>query len=274
VYVRRQIVHNSRVVRDLQMRGAVFLDELDMVPEGATVVLAAHGVAPSVHREAEARRLHVIDGTCPLVAKVHSEVRRFAAKGNTVFLIGHGEHEEVVGTLGEAPENVVVVADAAAAERVQAADPAKAAYVMQTTLAADDAEQTAAVLRERFPAIVGPPADDICYATTNRQAAVREVAQRSDVVLVVGSQNSSNSHRLAEVAEKCGPPAYLVDDVGAVDLGWLAGVRRVGITAGASAPQHLVDEVVHSLSGLGPITVDEANVVDEDVQFALPREVR
>jgi 4-hydroxy-3-methylbut-2-en-1-yl diphosphate reductase len=273
VYVRRQIVHNSHVVRELQARGAVFVDELDMVPQGATVVLAAHGVAPSVRRDAAARRLHVIDGTCPLVAKVHAEVRRFAAKGNTVFLIGHGEHEEVVGTRGEAPDNVVVVADPAAAARVQPANPAKAAYVMQTTLAADEAEQTAAVLRERFPAITAPPQDDICYATTNRQAAVREIAKRSDVVLVLGSQNSSNSHRLAEVAEKCGPPAYLVDDVGAVDLRWLAAVRRVGITAGASAPQHLVDELIGCLSGLGPLTVEEVSVVDEDIQFALPKEV-
>ena len=274
VYVRRQIVHNSHVVRALQSRGAVFVDELDAVPEGSTVVLAAHGVAPSVRREAEARRLQVIDGTCPLVTKVHSEVRRYAAKGHTVFLIGHAEHEEVVGTRGEAPDNVVVVLDRDAAARVRAPHPDKLAYAMQTTLASEEAEQTAAVLRERFPAIVGPRYDDICYATTNRQAAVREVAARSEMVLVLGSQNSSNSHRLAEVAEKCGPPAYLVDDVSAVDLRWLAGVRRVGITAGASAPQHLVDEVVHCLSGLGPITFDEVNVVDEDVEFALPREVR
>jgi 4-hydroxy-3-methylbut-2-en-1-yl diphosphate reductase len=273
VYVRRQIVHNSHVVAALQTRGAVFVDEVDMVPDGATVVLAAHGVAPSVRRDAQARQLHMIDGTCPLVAKVHAELRRFAAKGNTVFLIGHGEHEEVVGTRGEAPDNVVVVADPAAAAQVQPADPAKAAYVMQTTLAADEAEQTAAVLRERFPAIVGPPADDICYATTNRQAAVSAVARRSEVVLVLGSRNSSNSHRLAEVAEKCGPPAYLVDDVGAVDVRWLAGVRRVGITAGASAPQLLVDELIGCLSGLGPLTVDEVSVVGEDIQFALPKEV-
>lgn len=274
VYVRRQIVHNSHVVRDLQMRGAVFVDELGMVPEGSTVVLAAHGVAPSVRSDADARRLHVVDGTCPLVAKVHSEVRRFAAKGNTVLLIGHREHEEVVGTRGEAPDNVVVVADPAAAARIQPADPAKVAYVMQTTLAVDEAEQTAAVLRERFPAIAGPPQDDICYATTNRQAAVREVARRSEMVLVLGSQNSSNSHRLVEVAEKSGAPAYLIDDVSAVDLRSLAGIRRVGITAGASAPPHLVDELVCCLSGLGPITVDEVNVVDENVEFTLPGELR
>jgi 4-hydroxy-3-methylbut-2-enyl diphosphate reductase len=273
VYVRRQIVHNSHVVRSLQLRGAVFVDELDMVPDGSIVVLAAHGVAPAVRRDAEARRLHVIDGTCPLVTKVHSEVRRFAAKGNTVVLIGHPEHEEVVGTRGEAPDSVVVVADVAAAARVQPTDPAKLAYVMQTTLAANEAEQTAAVLRERFPAILGPTQDDICYATTNRQAAVREVARRCELVLVLGSPNSSNSHRLVEVAQRCGPPAYLVDDVSAVDLRWLAGVRRVGITAGASAPPHLVDELVGCLSGLGPMTVEEVKVVEENVQFTLPREV-
>jgi 4-hydroxy-3-methylbut-2-en-1-yl diphosphate reductase len=273
VYVRRQIVHNSHVVRELQSRGAVFVDELDMVPDGSTVVLAAHGVAPAVRRDAQARGLRVIDGTCPLVEKVHSEVRRYAAQGNTVFLIGHGEHDEVVGTRGEAPDSVTVVADPAQAATIQPADPTKVAYVMQTTLAADEAEQTAAVLRQRFPAIAAPPRDDICYASTNRQAAVREVAQRCELVLVLGSQNSSNANRLAEVAEKCGPPTYLVDDVSAVDSRWLAGVRRVGITAAASAPPHLVDELVGCLSGLGPITVSEIDVADEDIHFALPSEM-
>jgi 4-hydroxy-3-methylbut-2-enyl diphosphate reductase len=273
VYVRRQIVHNSHVVRELQSRGAVFVDELDMVPDGNTVVLAAHGVDPAVRRDAQARGLHVIDATCPLVQKVHSEVRRYAARGNTVFLIGHQEHEEVVGTRGEAPGSVVVVADPAQAATVRPADPAKVAYVMQTTLAADEAEQTAAVLRERFPAIAAPPRDDICYATTNRQAAIREVAQRCELVLVLGSQNSSNSVRLTEVAEKCGPPAYLIDDLSDVDLRWLAGVRQIGITAGASAPPHLVDELVNCLSGLGPIRVREINVGREDVHFAMPSDV-
>lgn len=273
IYVRRQIVHNTHVVRELQGCGAVFVDELDMVPDGNTVVLAAHGVAPSIRRDAQARGLQVIDATCPLVEKVHSEVRRYAARGNTVFLIGHGEHEEVVGTRGEAPDSVVVVTDPAEAAAVQPADPAKVAYVMQTTLAADEAEHTASVLRERFPAIATPRRDDICYATTNRQAAVSEVAQRCELVLVLGSQNSSNSQRLAEVAEKCGPPAYLVDDVSAVDLRWLAGVRRLGITAGASAPPHLVNELVGCLAGLGPVTVDELDVTDENTRFALPKQV-
>ncbi|MGA7051087.1 MAG: 4-hydroxy-3-methylbut-2-enyl diphosphate reductase [Mycobacterium sp.] len=274
VYVRRQIVHNSYVVRDLETRGAVFVDEVDDVPTGSTVVLAAHGVAPSVRHDAHARGLHVIDATCPLVAKVHAEVRRFAANGNTVFLIGHDEHEEVVGSRGEAPESVVVVGSPAEAEVVQPTNPDKVAYVTQTTLATDEAERTAAVLRERFPALVAPLQEDICYATTNRQAAVREVAARCDLVLVLGSDNSSNSHRLAEVAERCGTTAYLVEDAGDVDLRWLAGARRVGVTAGASAPPHLVDELVRALSGLGQITVREAVVADEDIEFTLPLEVR
>jgi 4-hydroxy-3-methylbut-2-en-1-yl diphosphate reductase len=200
-------------------------------------------------------------------------VRRFAHKGHTVFLIGHDDHEEVVGTRGESPEHVVVVANAAEAADVQPRDPRKVAYVMQTTLAVDEAQRTAAVLRERFPDLVGPGDDDICYATSNRQAAVVEVARHSELVLVLGSPNSSNSHRLAEVAEKHGPPAYLVDDVSAVDLRWLAGIRRVGITAGASAPPHLVNQLVDALSGLGRISVREAAVVHEDVQFGLPREL-
>jgi 4-hydroxy-3-methylbut-2-enyl diphosphate reductase len=273
IYVRRQIVHNRCVVRDLERRGAVFVDEVDQVPQGGTVVFSAHGVAPSVRRDAAARRLRVIDATCPLVAKVHSEVRRFAEKGNTVFLIGHGEHEEVVGTRGEASDRVVVVANPTEAARVQPTDPRKVAYAMQTTLAADEAERTAAVLRERFPALVASPREDICYATTNRQAAIREIAQRSDLVLVLGSQNSSNSRRLVEVAERSGAAAYLVDDAHGVDLCWLTKARRVGITAGASAPPHLVDEVVRCLSGLGSITVQEVSVAEEDVRFTLPREV-
>jgi 4-hydroxy-3-methylbut-2-en-1-yl diphosphate reductase len=274
IYVRRQIVHNGYVVRDLETRGAVFVDEVDDVPIGSTVILAAHGVAPAVRREAHERGLRVIDATCPLVAKVHAEVRRFAANGNSVFLIGHDEHEEVVGSRGEAPESVVVVRSPAEAEAVRPSNPEKVAYVTQTTLAADEAERTAAVLRERFPAIASPALEDICYATTNRQAAVREVAARCDLVLVLGSDNSSNSHRLAEVAERSGTTAYLVEDARAVDLRWLAGVRRVGVTAGASAPPHLVDELVRTLSSLGQITLEEAVVADEDIEFSLPLEVR
>ncbi|MGN6252236.1 MAG: 4-hydroxy-3-methylbut-2-enyl diphosphate reductase [Marmoricola sp.] len=273
VYVRRQIVHNTHVVGELEDRGAVFVQEVEEVPRGSVAVLAAHGVTPQVRADAAARDLTVIDATCPLVAKVHTEVRRFADQRRTVLLIGHPEHEEVVGTRGEAPEDVVVVADPAEAGRVQVADPERVAYAMQTTLAVEEAEATAAVLQERFPAIVGPHQDDICYATSNRQRAVREVARRSELVLVVGSANSSNSLRLAEVAQAEGATAYLVDDVGEVDLAWLAGVTRVGVTAGASAPPHLVDDLVLALSGLGPVTAREHRVLTEDVQFGLPKEL-
>ncbi|TCM34579.1 4-hydroxy-3-methylbut-2-enyl diphosphate reductase [Kribbella sp. VKM Ac-2568] len=273
VYVRRQIVHNSHVVRELERRGAVFVEEVAEVPEGSVTVLAAHGVAPQVRTDAAARNLRVIDATCPLVAKVHSEVRRFVARGNTVFLIGHRDHEEVVGTQGEAPGQVVVVADPDEAGRVSVADPRRVSFVMQTTLAVDEAEETAAVLRDRFPALTGPRSDDICYATTNRQQAVRAVARDADLVLVLGSANSSNSHRLAEVAAAEGAQAYLVDDASAVDLRWLRGVRRIGITAGASAPPQLVDDLVRCLSGLGRVAVTETSVADEDIRFTLPREV-
>jgi 4-hydroxy-3-methylbut-2-enyl diphosphate reductase len=273
VYVRRQIVHNAHVVRDLERYGAIFVDEVAEVPHGRVLVLAAHGVAPSVRADAAARDLFVIDATCPLVAKVHSEVRRHAGRGDTVLLIGHREHEEVEGTVGEAPGSVVVVEDLAAAAEVAPADPGRVAYAMQTTLAVDEAERIAGVLRERFPDIAGPRRDDICYATTNRQQAVRAVARECDLVLVVGSANSSNSVRLVEVAQREGVPAVLVDDAGQVDLRTLAGAGRIGITAGASAPPHLVDELVTCLTGLGPVTVLQTAVVAEDIHFTLPREV-
>jgi 4-hydroxy-3-methylbut-2-en-1-yl diphosphate reductase len=272
VYVRRQIVHNAHVVADLEARGAVFVQEVEEVPEGETLVLAAHGVAPPVRSAAARRGLAVVDATCPLVTKVHSEVRRYDRRGDTVFLIGHADHEEVEGTRGEAPGAVVVVEDAEHAERVQPADPTRVAYVMQTTLAVDEAEAVAAVLRRRFPSLAAPRSDDICYATTNRQRAVREVAAASDLLLVLGSANSSNSVRLAEVAQRQGVPAHLVDDAGQVDLRWLAGVRRVGVTAGASAPPHLVDELVDALRGLGPASVSSADGAPEDITFALPRD--
>jgi 4-hydroxy-3-methylbut-2-en-1-yl diphosphate reductase len=261
------------VVRDLERRGAVFVEEVGEVPEGSITVLAAHGVAPQVRSEAAARKLRVIDATCPLVSKVHTEVRRFAARDDTVFLIGHRQHEEVVGTRGEAPGHVIVIADPDEARRVEVPDPQKVSYVMQTTLAVDEAEETAAVLRRRFPALAAPRKDDICYATTNRQQAIRAVARRSDLVLVLGSQNSSNSHRLAEVATAEGVEAHLVDDASAVDLRWLSRARRIGITAGASAPPQLVDDLVRCLSGLGRVSVIETSVVEEDIRFTLPREV-
>ncbi|MBV9368602.1 MAG: 4-hydroxy-3-methylbut-2-enyl diphosphate reductase, partial [Frankiales bacterium] len=258
---------------ELQARGAVFVEELDEVPIGARVILAAHGVTPAVRAEAVARKLHVVDATCPLVAKVHAEVRRYAAADHTVFLIGHGDHEEVVGTVGEAPSHVVVVDDVAAASRAAAADPNRVAYVMQTTLAVDEADAIASELRTRFPLLVAPRSDDICYATSNRQAAVRDIVGNCDVMLVVGSANSSNSLRLVEVAERAGVASYLVDDASEVRLDWLIGARSVGITAGASAPPHLVDDLVACLRGLGTVDPHEHHSVTEDVTFTLPREV-
>ncbi|HEY1488830.1 MAG TPA: 4-hydroxy-3-methylbut-2-enyl diphosphate reductase [Micromonosporaceae bacterium] len=273
VYVRRQIVHNAHVVSDLERRGAVFVDEVDEVPAGRTLVLAAHGVTPAVRDRADARGLAVIDATCPLVAKVHTEVRRHAGRGATVFLIGHADHEEVEGTVGEAPDDVIVVADVAEAATVTPRDPDRVAYAMQTTLAVDEAEEIAAVLRGRFPAMAAPRTDDICYATTNRQQAVREITRGRDLLLVLGSANSSNSLRLVEVAERDGVPARLIDDASALDLAILAGTTRIGITAGASAPPHLVDDLVTSLRGLGPAAVIEANGEPEDLRFHLPKEV-
>jgi 4-hydroxy-3-methylbut-2-en-1-yl diphosphate reductase len=273
VYVRRQIVHNAHVVRRLEGRGAVFVEELDDVPAGSVAVLAAHGVTPAVRSRAVAGGLSVIDATCPLVTKVHAEVRRWAGQGRTVFLVGHAEHEEVEGTVGEAPDDIVVVDSVATAARVLPRDPEQVAYAMQTTLAVDEAEEIVAVLRDRFPALQAPGRDDICYATTNRQRAVRAVAARSDLVLVVGSANSSNSRRLAEVAARDGVPAHLIDDAAGIDLRWLAGARRVGLSAGASAPDHLVDEVVAFLSALGPVSTDTVRTGREDVVFTRPKEV-
>lgn len=273
VYVRRQIVHNRHVVAELAAKGAIFVEEVEEVPEGSVVVLAAHGVAPRVRQDAADRQLRVVDATCPLVTKVHTEVRRFAGRDHTVFLIGHTDHEEVVGTVGEAPDNVVIVNDPDEAMTVEARDPSKVSYVMQTTLAVDEAEKTATILRERFPALSAPRKDDICYATTNRQQAVRAVARASELVIVLGSRNSSNSQRLVEVARGEGTPAYLVDDLSEVELGWLHGITRVGVTAGASAPPRLVDELVAGLAGLGRVTVQETEVVSESVRFTLPREV-
>ena len=273
VYVRRQIVHNTHVVRDLERRGAVFVAEVDEVPRGSVLVFAAHGVSPAVRADAAARDLRVVDATCPLVTKVHAEVRRHSAREATVFLIGHADHEEVEGTVGEAPADVVVVEDVAAAARVTARDASNVAYAMQTTLAVDEATEIADVLRSRFPAIAAPKSDDICYATTNRQRAVRDIAPDCDLLLVVGSPNSSNSLRLVEVAQREGVPARLVDHAGEVDLRMLAGVRRIGVTAGASAPPALVDDLVGCLRGLGPLTVVEPATDPEILRFTLPKEV-
>ena len=274
VYVRKQIVHNQHVVGDLAARGAVFVDDLDDVPTGATVVFSAHGVSPGVRDQARQRGLDVIDATCPLVTKVHTEVRRFADRGDTIVFIGHAGHEETEGTMGERPESTVLVQDLADAESVRVPDPERCSYLVQTTLSAYEVAGIIEVLRRRFPAIKGPATDDICYATTNRQDALRDVAGAAELVLVVGSQNSSNSRRLVETAQRFGAAAYLVDDLDGVDLRWLAGVSTVGITAGASAPAALGDEVVGGSGGLGPIEVHTRRLVTENVHFTLPKEVR
>jgi 4-hydroxy-3-methylbut-2-enyl diphosphate reductase len=273
VYVRRQIVHNAYVVAGLESRGAVFVQELDEVPERATVVLSAHGVSPAVRAEAAERHLTSIDATCPLVAKVHVEARRAAETGRSVVLIGHAGHEEVEGTVGEAPGTLVVetVADVAA---LDLPDADNVSYLMQTTLAVDEAAVVEQALTDRFPTARGPAGEDICYATSNRQQAVRAVAAETDLVLVLGSPNSSNSRRLVEVAERCGTRARLVEDAGEVDLHDLVRARSVGVTAGASAPPQLVDELVTALRGLGHVDVREVSVTREDLTFELPREVR
>lgn len=274
VYVRKQIVHNLHVVRDLERKGAVFVDELTEVPEGAVVVLSAHGSAPTVHDDAGRRRLDVIDATCPLVTKVHLEARRFADDDRTILLIGHQGHEEVEGTSGQAPDRTILVQSVAEAERVEVPDPSRLSYLTQTTLSVDETNEIVAVLRSRFPEIQGPPREDICYATQNRQDAIKEVAGRSDVVLVIGSRNSSNSNRLAEVSRERGTPAYLVDDETEVDPTWLDGADVVGLTSGASAPEWLVDRMVGWLAERGFDRVEQALITEEHVRFALPAGVR
>jgi 4-hydroxy-3-methylbut-2-en-1-yl diphosphate reductase len=261
-------------VGDLERRGAVFVDELDQVPDGATVVFSAHGVSPAVREEAARRGLAVIDATCPLVSKVHAEARRFAADGYTVALIGHAGHEEVEGTLGEAPGSTVLVQTAADVAALRPRDSERVAYLMQTTLSVDEAAEVAGALRERFPAVRAPGSDDICYATTNRQAAVRAVAAESDLVLVAGSTNSSNSVRLVETCERAGTPAYLIDEASDIQLDWLTGVSTIGLTAGASAPPAVVEEIIAALSGLGPVAVSERVTTTESIRFGLPKEVR
>jgi 4-hydroxy-3-methylbut-2-enyl diphosphate reductase len=274
VYVRKQIVHNSYVVADLTARGAVFVDELDAVPDGATVVFSAHGVSPAVRSEAAGRGLEVIDATCPLVTKVHAEARRFAARGDTVILIGHVGHEEVEGTLGEAPERTVLVQTAGEVADLEVADPARVSYLTQTTLAVDETTEIIQALRARFPALRGPASEDICYATTNRQLALKAIAAQSDLVLVVGSANSSNSLRLVELARRRNTPSYLIDGPGDIRPEWLNGVGVLGLTAGASAPPRLVDAVIAALAELGPVTVVEHETTRESVHFTLPPAVR
>jgi 4-hydroxy-3-methylbut-2-enyl diphosphate reductase len=274
IYVRKQIVHNVHVVARLERLGAVFVEELAEVPAGATVVFSAHGVSPEVRRQAVERKLDVIDATCPLVAKVHAEARRFAARGDSIVLIGHAGHEEVEGTMGEAPEKITLVQSPEDAAKVELQDPERVSYLTQTTLAVDEAEEVVEQLRKRYPTLASPPADDICYATHNRQQALREVARDSDLVLVVGSETSSNSKRLVEVAERAGTRARLIDDAHDVRLAWLDGVRTVGLTAGASAPDRLVWEIVDALRDLGDVQVDDRAITRETTRFNLPREVR
>jgi 4-hydroxy-3-methylbut-2-enyl diphosphate reductase len=274
VYVRKQIVHNLHVVRDLELRGAIFVESETEVPEGATVVFSAHGVAPSVHANAAARSLRTIDATCPLVTKVHVQARRYAADGYTVLLIGHAGHEEVEGTMGEAPESTVLVETVEDAERLELPEGAKVAYVTQTTLSVDETAEIIATLRRRFPQIRAPKKEDICYATSNRQWAVKELLELVDLLLVVGSRNSSNSKRLVEVSRAAGVASYLVDDETEIDEAWLEGVETVGLTSGASAPERLVERVCDWFRARGVEEIEAHRMVDEDVTFKLPVELR
>jgi 4-hydroxy-3-methylbut-2-en-1-yl diphosphate reductase len=274
VYVRKQIVHNLHVVRDLEAKGAVFVNEETEVPDGAVVVLSAHGSAPWVYRNAADRHLNVIDATCPLVTKVHVEARRFAEEDRTIILIGHAGHEEVEGTSGQSPQRTILVQTVGDARSLQVPHPDRLAYLTQTTLSVDETTEIIDVLRERFPAIQGPPREDICYATQNRQDAVKAVAPDADVVLVIGSKNSSNSNRLAEVSNERGTPAHLVDDESQIDEAWLDGVATVGVTSGASAPEHLIDRMLVWLAERGFDDVEQVTVAQEGVKFSLPRGVR
>jgi 4-hydroxy-3-methylbut-2-enyl diphosphate reductase len=274
VYVRKEIVHNKHVVQQLAERGAIFVEQETEVPEGELVVFSAHGVAPSVHQNAEARRLRTIDATCPLVTKVHVEARKFAEQGYSIILIGHEGHEEVEGTTGEAPASIVLVQTAEDVDRLQVADPDRVAYITQTTLSVDETTGIIARLRDKFPNIVGPKSDDICYATTNRQIAVKRLARECDLVLVIGSTNSSNSNRLVEVAREHGAASHLIDNSLQVREEWLEGVETVGITSGASAPEELVEQLVGFFRDRGAADVSELRTVDEDVRFMLPKEIR
>jgi 4-hydroxy-3-methylbut-2-enyl diphosphate reductase len=275
VYVRKEIVHNKHVVEQLRERGAIFVDELDdSIPEGAMTVFSAHGVSPAVHAEAERRQLRTIDATCPLVTKVHREAVKFAGEGYTIVLIGHAGHEEVEGTMGEAPDHIVLVETEADVDALEVSDPTKIAYISQTTLSVDETRSIINRLREKFPHITGPRTDDICYATTNRQAAVKQMAPLCDLVLVIGSRNSSNSNRLVEVAREHGAQSHLIDTESQVQEEWLEGVETVGITSGASAPEELVARLVEFFRERGVTDVSEFEVIQEDVRFMLPKTIR
>jgi 4-hydroxy-3-methylbut-2-enyl diphosphate reductase len=273
VYVHHEIVHNRYVVDQLRQRGAIFVEAVEDVPHGAVLVFSAHGVPPTVREEAESRKLRVIDATCPLVTKVHLEALKFARERRTIILIGHRDHQEIVGTSGEAPDRTIVVDSVEAVDQIEVEDPEHLAYLTQTTLSLYDTQEIVARLRERFPKITGPASDDICYATQNRQEAVEEMAKDVDLILVVGSPNSSNSNRLVEVAARSGVPARLIDDASGIRPEWLEGVQRVGVTAGASAPEVLVEQVSERLAGLGYTNQLDLDLIREDVRFTLPPEL-
>jgi len=274
VYVRKQIVHNIHVVRELEERGAIFVDSEEEVPAGSTLVFSAHGVAPSVHANAARRSLKTIDATCPLVTKVHTQARRYAAEGYTVVLIGHAHHEEVEGTMGEAPESILLVQDVEEAEKLEVPEGTKLAYITQTTLSVDETGDIISVLRRRFPDIHAPKKEDICYATSNRQWAVKEMFDHIDLLLVIGSSNSSNSNRLVEVARAAGVDSHLIDDETEIDGAWLEGVETVGLTSGASAPEYLVERVCDWFRARGVTDIEQHQMVDEGVEFRLPVELR
>ncbi|KFB68521.1 4-hydroxy-3-methylbut-2-enyl diphosphate reductase [Candidatus Accumulibacter vicinus] len=274
IYVRHEVVHNQFVCDDLRAKGAIFIDELAQAPAGSTVIFSAHGVSKAVREEAAALGLKVFDATCPLVTKVHVEVAKMRKEGREIVMIGHKGHPEVEGTMGQSPDGMYLVETVADAHQLQVSAPARLAYVTQTTLSVDDAAQVVAALKARFPEIIGPKKDDICYATQNRQDSVKQLARTTEVILVVGSQSSSNSNRLREVAELIGSRAYLIDQAEQIDPTWLAGASRVGVTAGASAPEVLVQEVVDRLSGGDPARIGQLDGAEENVTFALPRELQ
>lgn len=273
VYVRKEIVHNKHVVEELREAGAVFVEEIEEVPEGGRAIFSAHGVAPAVRKAARERRLDVIDATCPLVTKVHLEAVRFARDGYSIVLIGHKDHDEVIGTLGEVPQCSYLVETVDDVNNLELPDPTRVRYLTQTTLSLDETREIVGRLKERFPLVEGPPAQDICYATENRQMAVKAVSKFCDLLLVVGSQNSSNSKRLVEVGDNFGVRSYLVNDRSDIDAAWLDGVKNVAVTAGASAPEHLVLELIDFLRERGFRHVEEIELVDEDVRFSLPSEL-
>jgi 4-hydroxy-3-methylbut-2-enyl diphosphate reductase len=273
IYVRKEIVHNKHVIETLAAKGAIFVEEISEVPEGAVVIFSAHGVSPEVRNDAAAKRLKVIDATCPLVTKVHLEAIRFANERRSIILVGHEGHDEIIGTMGEVPDHIHLVGSVEEAEKVQVKDPDRVAVTTQTTLGVDDTREIIDILKRRFPKLVAPSSDDICYATQNRQEAVKLMAKDADLVLVLGSDNSSNSKRLKEVAEMCGARAHLVDDASEIDPAWLEGAHSVAITAGASAPEYLVQEVIAYFQQMGVEQIEEIEAIDEKVTFTPPPEL-